>query len=218
MRLVKLPPIRNCDRIEYILAACEGNTVLHVGCADWPFTQAKLDADRLLHPKIHEVAQRLSGIDLSTEGVAVLKQRGFGAIVVHDATKSLWQQFGRSFDVVIAGETIEHVPNAGDFLESIKTVLRPDSVLVLTTPNFCPIKRISRLAYRNEVVNDDHLCYYSRATLGMLMERCGYEVIDWKSHWWDSGALSKLVNPILRRIPFLQYYADTLCITAKLRP
>jgi 2-polyprenyl-3-methyl-5-hydroxy-6-metoxy-1,4-benzoquinol methylase len=215
---VRLPPIRGCDRIQYVLAACEGKEVLHIGCADWPFTREKLESGTLLHTKIDQVSRHAFGVDLSAEGILKMRERGIDGVFVHDATKSLQQQLGMLFDVVVAGETIEHVLNAGDFLESIKTVMRPDSVLVMTTPNFCPIKRTARLLYRSEVVNADHVCYYSRITLGKLMDLTGYEVLDWKAHWWDVGMVSTVANKVLRRIPFMQYYADTLCLTARLRP
>jgi hypothetical protein len=95
--------------------------------------------------------------------------------------------------------------------------MTPDSILVLTTVNYCPIKRVVRLVNRYENVHEDHVCYYSRATLGKLMDMMSYDVVDWKVHWWDVGRLSRLVNPLLRRLGFMRYYADTLCLTAKKR-
>jgi len=214
---VSFPAIQQCDRVEYILAACEGKRVLHLGCADWPFTQEKFASGTLLHAKIAEVALHVAGSDLSHDGIAALRTLGFTDVFAHDATETLFQQFGTQFDVVVAGEVIEHVLNAGDLLQSIGTVLGRQSRLVLTTPNYCPIKRVGRLLYRREVVNPDHVCYYSRATLGKLLELTCYEVLEWKVHWWDVGTISKLSNKVLRRIPVLQYYADTLCLTARVK-
>ena len=43
--------------------------------------------------------------------------------------------FNRQFDVIVAGDVIEHVENQGLFLLNIKRHLREDGKFILTTPN-----------------------------------------------------------------------------------
>jgi len=43
--------------------------------------------------------------------------------------------FNREFDVIVAGDVIEHVENQGLFLSNIKKHLKKDGKLIITTPN-----------------------------------------------------------------------------------
>ena len=44
------------DRVSYILSACLGKRVLHVGCVDAPYTQRRFERGTLLHMAIEKVA------------------------------------------------------------------------------------------------------------------------------------------------------------------
>jgi SAM-dependent methyltransferase len=54
-------------------------------------------------------------------------------ILQHDAALPL--PFRREFDVIIAAEVIEHIVSTEDFLSHCRAVLKPDGVMILTTPN-----------------------------------------------------------------------------------
>jgi SAM-dependent methyltransferase len=45
------------------------------------------------------------------------------------------EKLGKKFDVIIAGDVIEHVNNQGLFLQNIQRHLREDGTLIITTPN-----------------------------------------------------------------------------------
>jgi len=54
-------------------------------------------------------------------------------IIEHDAALPL--PFSREFDVVIAAEVIEHIVATEEFLAHCRAVLKPNGILILTTPN-----------------------------------------------------------------------------------
>jgi 2-polyprenyl-3-methyl-5-hydroxy-6-metoxy-1,4-benzoquinol methylase len=54
-------------------------------------------------------------------------------IIEHDA--ALPFPFSQEFDVVIAAEVIEHIVSTEDFLAHCRAVLKPNGILILTTPN-----------------------------------------------------------------------------------
>ena len=214
---MKVPPISPCDRVNFILERIRGKKVLHIGCADWPFTENKVKKGSLLHQKMVGVANKLVGLDLVRQGVTIMQEAGIDNVYVVNSEMSVYDYLHDKFDVVVAGEILEHVLNAGNVFDSIKTVCHKKSVVIITAPNFAPIKRLPRLLWRNENVHPDHVCYYSFSTLSQLFSQCDFEPIEWRVYWRDVGTISKVVNRVLRMIPFLQYYADGFCVLCAVR-
>lgn len=107
-----------------------------------------------------------------------------------------------SMDVVVAGEIIEHVPNPDRLLRECHRVLRPEGLLVLSTPNLVswanrilvplgvqPLftetsseahlgRRWRALGQGNDV--QGHLKVFTHRSLGELLVRCGFTVVDRK--------------------------------------
>ncbi|MCV4607588.1 hypothetical protein OFB74_32295, partial [Escherichia coli] len=72
----------------------------------------------------------------------------------------------RTFDVIVAGEIIEHLNNPGLFLSGVRRFMHRDSKLVTTTINAYCAMRFFVYALRgrrgiNEFVHPDHVAYYS---------------------------------------------------------
>ena len=161
---------------------CRGKRVLHLGCADYPLTEQKLSMGALLYAEIAKVAQVQVGADNSVEGIELLRRHGYRNLYVADVESILEcvPNEDRYFDVVIAGEIIEHLSNPGLFLDSAKAVL--GGKLVLTTVNaYCLFRFVWYLGHLGvEYVHPDHVYYFSISTLKGLAARHGYVVDDLK--------------------------------------
>jgi 2-polyprenyl-3-methyl-5-hydroxy-6-metoxy-1,4-benzoquinol methylase len=173
-------PLR--QRVDFILEACRGKRVLHLGCSDSPYTQQRIADGTILHGMIEKVAAVQYGIDSDVAGVEMLRKAGYQNLVVGNV-----EEMGRrnpfseaTFDVVVAGEIIEHLSNPGLFLESIKPVLSASrATLLLTTVNaYCAYRFAYSVLTRRESVHPDHVYYFSRRTLTKLLTVHGYDVID----------------------------------------
>ncbi len=80
--------------------------------------------------------------------------------------------FPVKFDVIFAGDLIEHLSNPGLFLESCRRNLKEDGRLVLTTPNTFNLFNITEKITKNEpTVNSDHTCYFNSKTLRTLLRK-----------------------------------------------
>ncbi len=162
------------DRERFILNACRGKSVLHLGCADFPYTEESIKSGTWLHAKLSDVAAKCLGVDLDAEAVTRLRtQHGIDNIVEGNA-EELDKLNGEFFDVVLAGEIIEHLNNPGLFLDTARKVLKPDGELLITTTNAFCLRRFIRIPFNTESIHPDHLYYFSHTTLQTLTKRYGY--------------------------------------------
>ncbi|MGH9877724.1 MAG: class I SAM-dependent methyltransferase [Nitrososphaerales archaeon] len=166
-----IPKVRVVLRVPEILRLCANKKVLHLGCADMPYTLRR--GEDLLHKRLAKVTDRdkLWGLDISEEGVRILSQMGFDH-VVHGDVERMRAEFPQiDFDIILAGEIIEHVANPGLFLKSITSIMSKKTELVLTTPNAFAFKQFLHSMMRREKVHEDHNYYFSYRTLKQLLEK-----------------------------------------------
>ncbi len=169
------------QRLPYIEARCRGQRVLHLGCTNWPYMEPMLSDGTLLHLRLGAEARTLWGLDADQEGLDALAARGVPNLVRGDLERLDAVDIPETFDVIIAGEIIEHLSNPGLFLRGIQRFMSADTRLVLTTINAYGAARIGRYFLagrggRQEPVHPDHVAYYSYSTLGRLLDRHGLDV------------------------------------------
>lgn len=164
------------ERTAFIKKACAGKKVLHLGCTNHPFTEQSLKDNTLLHFEIQAVAANLYGFDYDRQGIEVIERAGATNLYQADLENLDELDLEETFDVIIAGEMIEHLSNPGLFLRGIKRFMRPDSSLIITTINAYGALRFVIYGLRgnggrNEPVHPDHVAYYSYKTLSHVLER-----------------------------------------------
>lgn len=165
------------------MSQCKGKKVLHLGCTNWPYTDQTLNDSSLLHLKIAECSEELYGIDADIEGLDILTSRGYRNLYRGDLEKLAECELTGTFDVVVAGEMIEHLNNPGLFLEGVKRYLSTNSRLIITTINAYSAMRFLMYGLRGrggqlEPVHPDHVAYYSFSTIKLMLERHGLDLVD----------------------------------------
>jgi hypothetical protein len=164
------------QRVDYLCNLCRGKAVLHLGCSDWPYTESRMRQGSLLHSQLFEVAADLWGVDADPAGLQFLRNRGFQNLIHGNLEHPEMFEVKQRFDVILAGEVIEHLSNPGLFLRGIRGFMGDETTLVLTTANaYCGMRMvIYALRGRggtSEPVHPDHVAYYSYATLCHLLDR-----------------------------------------------
>lgn len=194
-------------RSQVLIDYCKGKKCLDVGCA------SGIQGKGWMHGRLAESIEKISGIDIDVEGIALAKERGYN-VQLADA-----EQFdlGEKFDVITAGELIEHLANPGSFLEQVKKHLNPDGVLVITTPNaFAASNFVYRLKGEARV-NRDHMAWYCPVTLRQLFKRHGLETVEIKYvEHFTPGAVRRSLAKMVRAITPAQMKWGTLLAVAKL--
>ncbi len=204
-----------------VLDLCAQRSVLDVGCIDHSYGVALELGEDWLHARIATVADSVVGLDLLEADAAELNARGYHIVVGNAEDFDL----SREFDVIVAGDLIEHLSNPGRFLEAAARHMGPDSRLVVTTPNPFNVEQFFQAAFRNQVmVNPEHAAWLDPEVMYELVSRSslrivGFEWVDTRFRFVLRGGrvLRRIVNPlaseIMRRRPLLRRdYAVTLAL------
>lgn len=158
------------DRVELIQELVKGKSVLDVGCVE--HSSENEVRSIWLHRAICHVAKDVVGLDYEEEEVRKLREKGYN-VVSGDATNF---DLKRTFDVVVAGEILEHLLDARGFLTSARRHLTAGGILVMTVPNANSINYfMQNLLYGYEVDGYDHVAFYTPLTMHNLLRKCGFD-------------------------------------------
>lgn len=185
------------QRVDFIKKSCEGKKVLHLGCTNFPYTKESIENEMLLHFELEKAASELYGFDFDQEGLDILEQAGGKNLFRADLQKLEEVPLFETFDVIIAGEMIEHLSNPGFFLQGIKRFMNSETKLVITTINAYCAMRFMIYGLRgkggiNEPVHPDHVAYYSYKTLSLILERENLTVKNF--YFYDIGTEHRPFN------------------------
>lgn len=84
--------------------------------------------------------------------------------------------FNRKFDVIIAGDILEHVDNQGLFLGNIYKHLRDDGFFIITTPNAKWLTVILK-------PNPTHTLWHDKYTLSTILHRHGFYIEQFQYYY-----------------------------------
>ena len=189
--------ITSRNRLDVIIPLVQGKKVLDCGGIDHDNFALKHQRGLWLHDLLVQYAASVLGVDILEDKVKEMNRRGYHFICQNVETLNLPEKF----DVVVAGEIIEHLSNPGLFLQSIKAVLKEDGILILTTPNVHAILRLLQVLLSGEAVHPEHTCWFSGKTLQQLLRLNGYQVrqLYWcnaEAHHWSIELFRKLVSRV----------------------
>ncbi|HXY92580.1 MAG TPA: methyltransferase domain-containing protein [Acidimicrobiia bacterium] len=175
----RLPRATLVDRFDFLREVCSGRRVVHVGFVDAGCADANTEAGAWLHAHLDRAAQELVGLDVDAPGVERARSQGYHAFAVDCRDTAAVQALGiPKGEVVVAGEVIEHLDDAGAFLEGLHALVVDDGVLVVTTPNAVGwVNAFASLA-NYEVNHPDHVTMFTCRTLDAMLRRHGWEPIE----------------------------------------
>ena len=86
-----------------------------------------------------------------------------------------------SFDAITMLDVIEHLTDPRQVLSEVKKILKPDGILVITTPNIYSLA--ARLAKEKwYAILPGHLFYFSPKTLEKILAEAGFRIIQKRTH------------------------------------
>lgn len=184
-------------------------SVLDVGCA------SRFGREDWVHAAVASCAGEAVGIDIDAERVEAIAARGYDVRVADAQGFDL----GRTFDVVLAGELIEHLDDVRGFLRSARRHLRPGGRLVMTTPSaFYVANFVYRLAGVARV-HPEHTCWFCESTVRQVLARNGFSVAELRyvGHTPPTRA-RRLAAAAARRCLPAPLSLDTMVVVAEAAP
>ena len=180
-------------KIQFFIKHCKGKKILDLGSVD--HFEGNWKSKYWLFKALADNSGEIIGLDYYKEGVAALNNEGFN-IIFGDA-----QDFDlkETFDVITAGDLIEHLPNLDGFIASISKALKDHGTLIISTPNPWCWKYISYHILRGKLkpVNREHIAWFCLQTIDNLFSRYDFEIIDSS---FTSRRLFERVIPLPHRI------------------
>lgn len=135
----------------------------------------------LLHKLIVDAGPQnvdILGLDNNQERVKSLVDQGYNC-VYGDITDA-------QFDMIVAGEIIEHISDQAAFLSNISKLLKPGGTALISTPN--PSGIMSALGYwlvGHERGGDGHVCWQAPKTIRSLAQGFGLFLEKTIHCYWD---------------------------------
>lgn len=160
------------SKLDWIAPYVDGRAVLDLGCVCHDLDQTAVP---WLHAFLLGRADRVLGVDYLEDQVARMRDQGYHAVTADVQTMDL----GETFDVLVAGDIIEHLDNPGLFLDRCCAHMKPDGRLLITTPNPVNVVRLIRTLFKGAPgANGEHTCWFTAQVLRQLAARHGLEVVD----------------------------------------
>jgi SAM-dependent methyltransferase len=166
------------DELDTIASFTKHETVFEIGCNDGLFMT-----------KLRERgAKVLVGVEPNPVSGRIAQERGIkvypdmiSPALCHDAVA----QAGK-FDLVISRQVLEHVVDFENFFQCVKLALRDDGLLFIDVPDFTPGSTVGDVS----VLWEEHVSYFTEATLVALLRRHGFEPLSVKKYNFSGGSLA----------------------------
>jgi 2-polyprenyl-3-methyl-5-hydroxy-6-metoxy-1,4-benzoquinol methylase len=183
--------------------------ILDIACNDGYLTQ------------IYGRYGKVLGVDLNKQSIAVCRKRGIECI--NKNIMDLPKTFHENFDVVIAGDIIEHIFNTDEFLQKIYQLLKPGGTLMLTTANVASLGRRAMLLfgknpfleystrYPNVEINVGHIRYYTVEDMRLQLSGLGYQNIKIFGDRINLTSKIYVPNFIAKYLPTISRYMFVIC-------
>jgi 2-polyprenyl-3-methyl-5-hydroxy-6-metoxy-1,4-benzoquinol methylase len=192
-------------RRELVLRYIRNKSVLEFGIGDGEYD--------LLHDFVKRYAKNIKSVELDSEKVSKFTSQGYD-VVYGDVQDFRLQD---KYDVILAGEIIEHVNNAGLMLTCALNHLNNDGVIIITTPNLYSINLLLRglLQGGNVELFHEHSLGFTEPLIKELLTRYNLEI---KEFTFFNSRVPTLKNKILNFLTgFCPRWKEYMFIVARFK-
>jgi 2-polyprenyl-3-methyl-5-hydroxy-6-metoxy-1,4-benzoquinol methylase len=148
--------------------------ILEVGCGEGAFSRGLMRTDR-----------ELWGIEIDKHAILKAKEV-FNHAIEGDFDSNYSQLPKNYFDCVIFNDVLEHMYTPWETIRQVKSLLKPEAILVSSIPNFRYIDNmITEILYRKDfqykpnggILDDTHIRFFTSKSILRMFQEQGYEVL-----------------------------------------
>jgi 2-polyprenyl-3-methyl-5-hydroxy-6-metoxy-1,4-benzoquinol methylase len=167
--------LKKCAKI---IAGLRPGRMLDLGCSDGTWGAYWRDQ-----------GWECAGIDIDQEHLHIAQRRGIDARHC-DLNQSSLPFADQSFDLIFAGEVIEHLIDTDGFLAELRRCVRPGGHILLTTPNLISFENRLRILLgiypiwvNYNLSGSGHVRAYTPRVLKKQLQEHGFRVILHTGNW-----------------------------------
>jgi len=207
------------NKDNHIIDLVKSKKILHLGCvgfADLETSDRVKLAKDSLHFRLTEIADT-KGIDYSSEAIRYYQENNiFNNVLFGDVEKLDDVNIEDTFDVIVAGDILEHLSNPGLMLEGIKKFCKNHTDIIITTPHSFGLMNFIRFIFGKFVEGNEHVMTFNVQNIFNLLKRYEFTVISMDT-CYQKNATRKTLFP-LGRLFFKLFpkLGGTLFIVARL--
>jgi len=172
-------------RVNLILKYRKNGTLLDLGCATGDF----------LHEMAKQRGWEVSGVEPNLQASAYARSLGLNVITT---TIDKIEFSGGQFDIITMWNVVEHLFDPIKTLEKIAHLLKPDGILIITTPNLeCLDARLFGQFWIGFEL-PRHFYVFSNQTIRRLLTATGYSLIETRFFYGSHAAFMSSLRFWLR--------------------
>ena len=166
------------DLITTAVARQDPGRAIDIGCNDGSLLEA---LSRAGYAKV-------VGLEPNPVAASIAQKKGH-QVYTGFLTKELASQIiadGGAFDTVYLRHVVEHVSDLDSFFGALRSLLRPDGLLVLELPDVEEGFALGSPA----ILWEEHVSYFTQALAEYMLERFGFEISDRRRYVFGGGSLA----------------------------
>ena len=197
------------SKTDRIIEICKGRRVLHIGCvgfADLQTDERVSLAKKSLHYALSNCADTI-GVDYSAEAINYYKsQKIFNNVTLGNAEALGTLNLVPDFDIIVAGDIIEHLSNPGNMLDGIRALCNENTIVIITTPHAFGLMAFMRHLGNRFKEGQEHVFTMNTQNIETLAKRHGFRIERIDTCHQDTannGALFQIGRQFFRKVPKL---------------
>jgi 2-polyprenyl-3-methyl-5-hydroxy-6-metoxy-1,4-benzoquinol methylase len=110
-------------------------------------------------------------------------------------------------DFIICGDILEHLIDPWSAVAKIKSLLKPEGLVIFSVPNVANLRTVAALVFKDEfkyresgVLDRTHLRFFTKSSIEQIAKDVGFSILHVRSKSIDQSIVKTAINALTLRI------------------